>query len=436
MKIGVGAGFSGDRLEAAELLLNHVNLDYIVFECLAERTIALAQQRKLKNEKVGYDPLLEKRIRRILPLLIEKKVTLITNMGAANPLAGGEKIMDIAKELGIPCKVAVVTGDDVLDKLDKDDLALESGKRLQTYEPILSANAYLGIDAILPALESGADIIITGRVADPSLFLAPQVYHYGWEQDDYSLLGQGTVVGHLLECGAQVSGGYFGDTMKKKVPNLANIGFPYADINPTGDASIKKVEESGGLINLRTVKEQLLYEVHNPHEYITPDVKADFTSVSLDEVSYNVVSVSNGKGIERPPELKVSVGYRAGYVGEGEISYAGTDALGRAELAKEILQDRLARHIEDFRVDLIGVSSAHRTAFREADPYEVRVRAAGRHENKELAELIGEEVESLYLNGPAAGSGVSKKVINSVGIISTMIARDEVQPKVEILENK
>lgn len=436
MKIGVGAGFSGDRLEAAELLLNHVNLDYIVFECLAERTIALAQQRKLKNEKVGYDPLLEKRIRRILPLLIEKKVTLITNMGAANPLAGGEKIMDIAKELGIPCKVAVVTGDDVLDKLDKDDLALESGKRLQTYEPILSANAYLGIDAILPALESGADIIITGRVADPSLFLAPQVYHYGWEQDDYSLLGQGTVVGHLLECGAQVSGGYFGDTMKKKVPNLANIGFPYADIKPTGDASIKKVEDSGGLINLRTVKEQLLYEVHNPHEYITPDVKADFTSVSLDEVSDNVVSVSNGKGIERPPELKVSVGYRAGYVGEGEISYAGTDALGRAELAKEILQDRLARHIEDFRVDLIGVSSAHRTAFREADPYEVRVRAAGRHENKELAELIGEEVESLYLNGPAAGSGVSKKVINSVGIISTMIARDEVQPKVEILENK
>lgn len=436
MKIGVGAGFSGDRLEAAELLLNHVNLDYIVFECLAERTIALAQQRKLKNEKVGYDPLLEKRIRRILPLLIEKKVTLITNMGAANPLAGGEKIMDIAKELGIPCKVAVVTGDDVLDKLDKDDLALESGKRLQTYEPILSANAYLGIDAILPALESGADIIITGRVADPSLFLAPQVYHYGWEQDDYSLLGQGTVVGHLLECGAQVSGGYFGDTMKKKVPNLANIGFPYADIKPTGDASIKKVEDSGGLINLRTVKEQLLYEVHNPHEYITPDVKADFTSVSLDEVSDNVVSVSNGQGIERPPELKVSVGYRAGYVGEGEISYAGTDALGRAELAKEILQDRLARHIEDFRVDLIGVSSAHRTAFREADPYEVRVRAAGRHENKELAELIGEEVESLYLNGPAAGSGVSKKVINSVGIISTMIARDEVQPKVEILENK
>lgn len=436
LKIGVGAGFSGDRLEPAEYLLKNVDLDYIVFECLAERTIALAQQRKLKDKDTGYDPLLEKRIRSILPLLLDKKVKLITNMGAANPSAAGKKILEIAEELGVSCKVAVVTGDDVLDKLDETYMTLETGQSLSTYDPILSANAYLGIDALLPALDSDADIIITGRVADPSLFLAPQVHHYGWSQSDDEKLGQGTVIGHLLECGGQVSGGYFADSMKKHVRNLANIGFPYAIIDSNGDATITKAEDSGGLINLSTVKEQLLYEVHDPTTYITPDVTADFTSVELNETGDNAVSIKRGNGQERPAKLKVSVGYHAGYMGVGEISYAGTDALGRAEIAKEILQERLSGHLEHLRIDLIGVSSVHRSTFQDSNPYEVRVRAAGRHENKELAELVGEEVESLYLNGPAAGGGVSKSVTNQVGIISTLISRDKVQPRVDFMENK
>ena len=436
LKIGVGAGFSGDRLEAAEVLLKSVDLDYIVFECLAERTIALAQQRKNKDEEKGYDPLLEKRIRKILPLLMQKKVRLITNMGAANPIAGGKKILEIAKELNISCKIAVVTGDDVLNKVDGSYRTLETGKFLNEYEPIISANAYLGIDSLLPALDSNADIIITGRVADPSLFLAPQVYHYGWSQFDYEKLGQGTIIGHALECGGQISGGYFADSMKKKVPDLKNIGFPYAVIRSDGEAVVKKSKGTGGLIDLRTVKEQLIYEIHDPREYITPDVTADFTSVKLKEVGENEVSLNGGTGNARPELLKVSVGYHAGYLGEGEISYAGTDALERAKLAKDILYDRLSPYLDNVRIDIVGLSSLHRKSYWDTRPYEVRLRAAGRHKDKEIAEMIGEEVEALYLNGPAAGGGARKDVTKSIGIISTFISRDKVKPKVEFMEWK
>lgn len=436
MKIGVGAGFSGDRLDAAEKLLEKVNLDYIVFECLAERTIALAQYEKLKDKESGYDPLLEKRMKRILPLLIEKNVRLITNMGAANPIAAGEKVIEVAEKLGISCKIAIVTGDNVLNKVDLNNVALESGIPLRSYGEIISANAYLGIEALLPALKSEANIIITGRVADPSLFLAPQVYHFDWSLDDYQLLGQGTAVGHLLECGTQVSGGYFGDTRKKHVENLANVGLPYADINKEGLATIRKGRETGGLISLRTVKEQLLYEVHDPSKYITPDVVADFTNITLLNLEDNVVSVTGGGGSPRPDRLKVSVGYHAGYVGEGEISYAGSDALDRAKLAKDIIEKRLQGMFDDFRLDLIGYSATHRKVFQKNSPYEVRLRVVGRHDSREIAEFIGEEVEALYLNGPAAGGGVRKGVHASIGIVSTTISRELIEPKVEILESR
>lgn len=434
LKIGAGAGFSGDRLDAAEILLERVALDYIVFECLAERTIALAQQRKMKNEQSGYDPLLEKRIRRILPLLLKKKARLITNMGAANPLAAGKKAIEIARELGVSCKVAVVTGDDVLDQIDNTFVTLETGKQLKTYEPIISANAYLGVEALLPALATDADIIITGRVADPSLFLAPQIHHYGWKLDEYERLGQGTIIGHLLECAGQVSGGYFADSMKKQVPDLAKLGFPYATIRSDGTATISKAEGTGGVINLQTVKEQLIYEIHDPAHYLTPDVTTNFTSVQLKEKLKNTVEVTKGSGQQPPKKLKVSVGYHAGFVCEAEISYAGTDAPARANLAKEILLERLNNHLEDLRIDIIGVTAVHRKQFHRMSPYEVRVRASGRHQDKEMAEKVGEEVEALYLNGPSAGGGVRKSIKDSVGIISTFIKREEVPTKVHILK--
>lgn len=437
LRIGTGAGFSGDRIEPAEILLKHADLDYLVLECLAERTIALAQKRKSHNDNDGYDPLLDKRIRSILPLLLKKGVRLITNMGAANPIAGAKKIREIADDLNLSCKVAAVTGDDVAGEIDKNTTDLESNRKLDSYEPIISANAYLGIDAILPALETDADIIITGRVADPSLFLAPQVHHYKWSKTDYKRLGQGTVNGHLLECAGQVSGGYFADGNQKKVEDIAHIGFPYAEIDEDGRSIIKKVEGTGGLIDLRTVKEQLLYEVHNPAEYITPDVIADFTSVQLKEVGKNQVEVQNGGGKTRPDSLKVSLGYHAGFLGEGEISYAGSDAVERAEMAGNILKERLTEQIPDLRVDYIGLTSVHRTHFGEANrPYEVRIRAAGYHHVKEVAASIGEEVESLYLNGPSGGGGARKKVTESIGVVSTFISRGQIKTTINVEERK
>ena len=431
LKIGSGAGFSGDRIEPAEDLLQQVDLDYLVLECLAERTIALAQKKKSHKVDEGYDPLLERRIRRLLPLLLKRGVRLITNMGAANPIAGAEKILEIAEELKLSCKVAAVTGDDVLDQIDRNSKIWEDNSKLSSYDPILSANAYLGVEALLPALESEADIIITGRVADPSLFLAPQVYHFNWSKEDYNKLGQGTINGHLLECAGQVSGGYFADGNKKNVNDMANIGFPYAEIDSNGQAIIKKAEKTGGLIDLRTVKEQLLYEVHNPAEYITPDVIADFTTVQIEEIGENQVKVFNGSGREKTNSFKVSLGYHAGFLGEGEISYAGTNAVERAELAGEILKERLSGTIPDLRIDYIGLSSVHRTNFDDSlIPYEVRVRAAGYHHSKLQAASIGEEVESLYLNGPYGGGGARKKVTESIGVVSSLIPRDQVNTKI------
>ncbi len=430
LRIGSGAGFSGDRIEPAEVLLKHAELDYLVLECLAERTIALAQQRKLHEDSGGYDPLLEKRMRKLLPLVLEKDVRLITNMGAANPIAAAEKTLEIAKELNLTCKVAAVTGDDVLDQIDVNANPWESNFPISNHGPVISANAYLGVEAILPALESEANIIITGRVADPSLFLAPQVHHFDWSLDDYDKLGQGLVTGHLLECSSQISGGYFADAYKKDVPDLVNIGFPYAEIDSDGCSVISKVEGTGGIIDLRTVKEQLLYEVHDPTKYMTPDVIVDFSTVQLQEIGENQVEVTNGSGRKRPESLKVSVGYHAGYLGEGEISYAGANALERAEIAGNILKERLQDDFPNLRIDFIGLSSVHRTHFNGPTPYEIRLRAAGYHHSEQLARLVGEEVESLYLNGPAAGGGARKKVTESIGVLSTLISRNKIDSDV------
>ncbi|MFY0542555.1 acyclic terpene utilization AtuA family protein [Brevibacillus sp. H7] len=435
IRIGSGAGFSGDRLEPAVILVEKGNLDYLVLECLAERTIALAQMRKRQDASQGYDVLLEKRMGLLLPSLAKTKTRLITNMGAANPVAAAEKIVEIARRAGISIKVAAVTGDDVLEHLSMEDLSLETNEPLHRFGPIISANAYLGADAILPALQTGADVIVTGRVADPSLFLAPMIHHYGWSTADIRRMAQGTVVGHLLECAGQITGGYFADPGKKEVPNLSQLGFPFADVDEEGTAVIGKVEGTGGVINLATAKEQLLYEVTNPFEYITPDVIVDFSTVRLRQAGENRVEVSGSSGIPRPATLKVSVGYHAGFVGEGEISYAGSNALARAKLAGEVVSERLKSHVTEIRVDYIGMSSVHRTLFGQCpEPYEVRLRVAAKAPTREAAEQIGEEVEALYTNGPAGGGGARKYVKEVIGIVSVAVEREKTAPHVTIRE--
>jgi hypothetical protein len=443
IRIGCAAGFSGDRLEPAIVLAERGDLDYLVLECLAERTIGLAQKRKLQDSTKGYDPLLERRIESLLPTLLRNKIRLITNMGAANPIAGAKKIIDIAKKQGLKIKVAAVTGDDVFEKIDHSTLAIETNLPLKNSGELISANAYLGIEGILEALTSEADIIITGRVADPSLFLAPMIFELGWSTTDYDLLGKGTVIGHLLECAGHITGGYFADPIKKPVEGLDTLGHPLAEVSKDGSAIISKVEGTGGIINLQTVKEQLLYEVINPFEYFTPDVIADFTSVKLQEIGKDQVKITGGNGKTRPSTYKISVGYKAFYLGEGEISYAGQSAIERAKLAGDTIAKRFAagipdtkNKITDLRIDYIGINSVHRTNFSSAiQPYEIRLRVAGKAQSPEDAALIGEEVETLYTNGPAGGGGVRKYVNEVVGIVSILFERDKVEPNVSIFES-
>ncbi|MBL7817830.1 MAG: DUF1446 domain-containing protein [Saprospiraceae bacterium] len=451
IRIGCGAGFSGDRLDPSVILAKEGDLDYLILECLAERTIALAQKRKRQDPNKGYDPLLERRVTSLLPLLVEKGIRLITNMGAANPIAAAKKVVEIAQNLGLKVKVAAVYGDDVFDDIDPSVSAMETGKPLTASGELISANAYLGVEGILDALNNNAQIIITGRVADPSLCLAPMIYDLGWSENNYDLMGKGTVIGHLLECAGHITGGYFADPIKKPVEGMDSLGHPFADVFADGSAVISKVAGTGGIVNLQTAKEQLLYEVINPYEYITPDVVADFTTVRLAEVGAHQVRVTGGTGKVKPPSYKVSVGYKAFYLGEGEISYAGPHALARAQLAGDIIERRIRSLVapqgdvfQDVRIDYIGWNAVHRTTFgtpspkesyQTVSPPEVRLRVAVKAKTPEEAALIGEEVEALYTNGPAGGGGVRKYVNEIIGIVSVLMDRSHISPKISLFES-
>ncbi|MCE2948703.1 MAG: DUF1446 domain-containing protein [Betaproteobacteria bacterium] len=431
IRIGCGAGFQGDRIDPAVILAAQGRLDWLVLECLAERTVAAAQLRRLADPEQGYDPLLRARMTALLPLLKRGRCRLISNLGAANPVSAGRQVVAIAQELGLSLKVAVVTGDDVLDRLDPDAPTLETGQPVREYGPPISANAYLGAEVILPAIATGADVIITGRVADPSLFLAPMIREFGWPLDDPTLLARGTVIGYLLECAGQLTGGYFADPGLKDVRDLAHLGFPFCDVDADGNGTLCKVAGTGGMITLRTVKEQLLYEVTDPTAYVTPDAVVDFGTVDLVDLGEDRVRIENANGTSRTGTLKVSVGYRAGFIGEGEISYAGPNARARAELAGAVLYERLHHDLPDLRIDMVGIDSTHGTNFGHGvDPYEVRLRAAASGGTRELAERVGLEVEALYTNGPAGGGGARKSTTERIGIVSTLMPRDAVHSSV------
>jgi hypothetical protein len=437
VRLGGGAGFAGDRLDAPVDLATRGNLDYLILECLAERTIALAQLRRRRDPAAGYDARLQQRMESLLPALDRHRFRLVSNFGAANPLAAADAIVDVARRMQVPVKVAAVTGDDVLDALDLAAPTMETGAPLSSFGPIVSANAYLGADALLPALATGADVVVTGRVADPSLFLAPLMHEYGWPADDLDRLGRGTAVGHLLECAGQLCGGYFADPGRKDIPDMANLGFPFADVDADGNATLGKVDGSGGRITRATATEQLLYEVTDPHGYLTPDVVADFSAVKLTETAPDRIDVRGARGRPRPQTLKVSVGYLAGFVGEGEIGYAGANALARARLAAEIVRERLAKRFSDLRVDLVGSTSLHGRAFDASErPYEVRLRVAARAKTAPDAAIVGDEVEALYTNGPAGGGGARKYVTEQIGVVSTLIDRARIAPQVAVREWK
>jgi len=444
IRIGAGAGYSGDRIEPAIELAEKGDLQYLVFECLAERTIALAQQAKLKDPALGYDPLLPERFRAVLPLCHAKGIKIVSNMGAANPQAAAERTRGVAQELGLTnLKIAAVTGDDVMPHLTSGAYRIEeTGEAVGDLKNrIVSANAYIGAQPIAEALASGADIVITGRAADPSLFVGPLLYEFGWTVDDWQRLGQATLIGHLLECAGQVTGGYFADPGYKDVVDLARLGFPIGEVREDGSVVITKVAGSGGRVTPATCKEQILYEIHDPARYLTPDVIADFSHVIVGEIGPDRVCIQGASGSPRPETLKVSIGTIEGFVGEGQISYAGPGARARGELALDIVKERLALtgvRASELRFDLIGVNSLHgdrlSASGNRPEPYEVRVRVVGRTESLEEAVRIGNEVETLYTNGPAGGGGVTKSAREVVGILSTHVPRDLVEPAVHYVE--
>jgi hypothetical protein len=441
IRIGSGAGYSGDRIEPAVELAEKGDIQYLVFECLGERTVALAQQARMKNPEGGYDPLLEERMRAVLPLCAAKGIKIVTNMGAANPEAAARRTAEIAKSLGLTSlKIAAIVGDDVLDACKDGDLPIMEfdGTIKQLGNRLLSANAYLGAEPMAAALTAGADIVITGRASDPALFLAPMIHAFGWAMDDWNLLGQGTVAGHLLECAGQITGGYFADPGYKDVPDLARLGFPIGEVGEDGSLVITKVVGSGGAVTAQTCKEQLLYEVHDPRQYFQLDVVADFSQVRVEEVGPDRVRVSGGRGAKRTDTLKVSVGYVDSYIGEGQISYAGPGALARGRLALEIVRERLKLTgvaSSELRFELVGVDALHggQVSAPADEPYEVRVRVAGRTENLREAVRIGNEVETLYTNGPAAGGGAWKSARDVVAVASVLLPRDLAKPQVRFV---
>ena len=439
LRIGAGAGYAGDRIPPAVELAEKGALDYLVFECLAERTIALAQLQRSQDARLGFDLLLAARMKAVLPVCVAQSIKIISNMGAANPLAAGHEVVRVARGLGIKkLKVAVVLGDDVLTFVEGQPLPLmDSSETLDSLgTSIISANAYIGVEGIVRALAEGADVVITGRVSDPALFLAPLVYEFGWAMDDWDRLGKGTLVGHLLECAGQVTGGYFADPGYRDVPDLARLGFPLAEVADDGSAVITKVTGSGGCVTVATCASQLLYEIENPAAYLQPDVTADFSNATLTQVGPDRVLVGGATGRQRPDKLKATVGHRDGFIGEGQISYAGLGAQARGQLALDVVKERLAgTQAMDSRFELIGVNAIHGGGFAAGyTPYEVRARVAMRVATRHEAELVAHEVEALYLNGPASGGGVTQSVREVIAAASVLIPREWVQTSVTFLE--
>lgn len=442
--VGAGAGYSGDRIDAPIAVVRDLKASgeraAIIFETLGERTLALAQLRRRENPELGYEPKLKALLTPVLKDCIESRIAIVGNFGAANPPAAAKVIAGLAAELGTRAKIGVVTGDDMLGPEGLEVLRAASNE-LPDDTSLVSANAYLGAQPIAEALGEGADVVVTGRVADPALTLGPLIHAFGWSYDDWHRLGVGTMAGHLLECGAQVTGGYFADPGFKDVPEPENIGFPIASIERSGEFVIGKAQ-GGGLVDRRTVAEQLLYEVHDPAAYLTPDVVADISNAAIVEIGQDRVRVDGITGHKRPDTLKVTVCYDGGWLAEGEISYYGPNALARARLAADVVKKRSPKDIR-IRCDIIGVLSVlgddGGAAFADLDSYgeptrDVRLRVAFAGNNKALVERGLQEVEALYCAGPAAGGGIRLSLRPRIAATSCFIPRSAVRPKVEIVE--
>jgi hypothetical protein len=438
LRIGCAAGFSGDRTDAArpvvDALIAAGGQAVLIFETLAERTLALSQLARRDDPALGYEPLLDDLLRPVLADCLAHNIRIVSNFGAANPAGAARHIAALASEMALRApRIAIVRGDDLSGERHHDLLQSALGPALQDLKPV-SANAYIGAEAIADALAAGADIVVCGRVADPSLTVGPALAHFGWARDDWDRLARATMVGHLLECGAQVSGGYYADPGYKDVPGLANLGYPIAEIDADGHGVITKPAGTGGRIDAHTVKEQLLYELHDPAAYLTPDVVADISEATVTELGPDRVQLSGVRGHPRPESLKVNVCHENGWLAEGEISYAGARAEARARLAADVLRERL-HGLGPLRVDLIGVTSVladdggrllQSQLPTRGEARDVRLRVALNHADRRSAERLGREVTALYTCGPAGGGGVRTSVRPRLGTVSCLVPRQAV----------
>jgi hypothetical protein len=447
--IGCAAGFSGDRTDAAGPVVDTLiarlaegppqQRAFLIFETLAERTLALAQLRRRADPQAGYEPLLDAMLRPVLARCLAHGIRIVSNFGAANPRAAARHIARMARELGAAApRIAVVEGDDLSGSAHHALLREQLGAAIDGMR-VVSANAYIGAEPIARALDAGAQIVVCGRVADPSLAVGPAMSHFQWRADDWDCLARATMAGHLLECGAQVCGGYFADPGFKDVPRLASVGFPIAEIAADGSCVLGKADATGGCVSEATVKEQLLYEVHDPSAYLTPDVVADIGQAQVRALGPNRVALTGVRGHPRPASYKVNVCHEGGWLAEGEISYAGARAEARARLAADILRRRLAGL--QLRVDLIGAISIlgddagdALAAVVPGDARDVRLRVAAVHDQREQAERLTREVMALYTCGPAGGGGVRTQMTARLNTRSCLLPREQVPTRFDMLE--
>ena len=447
LRIGAGSAWWGDRIEPARLNAEQGDLDYLCFETMAEATISAAQVRARRDPNFpGYDTYLDDRMKAVLPACIKRGTKIISNQGWINPTGAAQRIVQLLQEFGARgIKVAAVSGSLITDRvLDLTNTILENGKPTSSLaENLVSAEVYLGAEPIVAALKQGAQIVVTGRVADPSIFMAPMMYEFGWDALDHAKLGRGNGIGHLMECGAQVTGGYFSDPGFKDVPEPWNLAFPIAEVESDGNAVLTKVKGSGGAVNLMTVKEQLLYEVHDPANYITPDVVVDFTTTQLEEIGFDRVRVTNISGKPRTPTLKVSIGCMEGFIGEDMFFYAGPGALRRAQLAKKILEERfkiVGLQAEEIRIDFLGLNAIHgaMSPTQQPEPYEIAVRVAARTKTREEAIKVGREVDGMAVSGVGmTGKRVphQERFREIIGVWSSLVPREKIIPEITMYES-
>lgn len=448
IRIASGQGFWGDLPNAPINQVRKGAIDYLVMDYLAEVTMSIMQKQKLRNSDYGYARDFVEVVREILPDIAERGIKVISNAGGVNPEACKEKILEAIEEQGHEdINVAVVDGDNILDNLDALINEGHQLKNMETGEPItsvkdelLSANVYFGSRPIAEALNKGADIVVTGRVTDTGLTLAPMIHEFNWPFDDYDKMSAGTIAGHIIECGAQVSGGNFTDW--EKVDDFVDIGFPIIEAQPDGSFYVTKHEGTGGLISEQTVKEQLLYEIGDPTEYITPDCIADFTSVHLREEGPDRVKVSGIKGRPETDTYKISASYNDGYKLSSTLVYSWPGALKKAQKASKILQGRaeaLGLEYDDFRVEYVGVNGCSEQPITkkllEDEHEEVQMRVSLSGKSKDDLNRFGKEVAPLILTGPSGVTGFAggrPKASEIVAYWPALLDKKAVSPRVRI----